>query len=91
MAVPSFGFTMPKGVPVKKATSPHPLVSSELPVKADVKETAKSQSKVAAVIQGTREQMAKIMGRRRQDRPSTADQRVGWGPSASYGGYSKRE
>jgi type II secretory pathway component HofQ len=46
--------------------------------------------KVAAVVQTTRDQMAKFMGRR-QDRPSTADQTVGKGASASYGGYSKRE
>ncbi|KAI4912883.1 hypothetical protein J4E90_006291 [Alternaria incomplexa] len=54
-------------------------------------ETGKPQSKVAAAIQATRDQMAKIMGQRRQDRPSTANATIGRGPSASYPGYIRRD
>ncbi|KAI4708275.1 hypothetical protein J4E89_006897 [Alternaria sp. Ai002NY15] len=54
-------------------------------------ETGKPKSKVAAAIQATRDQMAKIMGQRRQDRPSTANATIGRGPSASYGGYTRRD
>ncbi|KAI4646173.1 uncharacterized protein J4E79_010682 [Alternaria viburni] len=53
-------------------------------------ETGKPQSKVTAAIQATRDQMAKFMGLRRQDRPSTANATIGRGPSASYGGYIRR-
>jgi hypothetical protein len=54
-------------------------------------ETDVPQSKVELAIQATRDQMAKIIGQHRQDRPSTADQTIGRGPSASYGGYTKRK
>jgi hypothetical protein len=54
-------------------------------------ETDRPQSKVELAIQATRDQMAKIIGQHRQDRPSTADQTIGRGPSASYGGYTKRK
>jgi hypothetical protein len=54
-------------------------------------ETDKPQSKVALAIQATRDQMTKLMDQHRQDRPSTADQAIGRGPSASYGGYTKRK
>lgn len=53
-------------------------------------ETGKPQSRVTAAIQATRDQMTKIIDRRRQDRPSTADARIGRGPSASYEGYIRR-
>jgi len=54
-------------------------------------ETGRPQSKVTAAIQATRDRMAKFVGLRRQDRPSTANATIGRGPSASYGGYIRRD
>ncbi|KAI4660281.1 uncharacterized protein J4E78_004982 [Alternaria triticimaculans] len=54
-------------------------------------ETGKPQSKVTAAIQATRDKMAKFVGLRRQDRPSTANATIGRGPSASYGGFIRRD
>ncbi|KAI4614863.1 hypothetical protein J4E80_006367 [Alternaria sp. BMP 0032] len=54
-------------------------------------ETGKPQSKVTSAIQATRDRMAKFVGLRRQDRPSTAKATIGRGPSASYGGFIRRD
>ena len=102
IAVPSFGFTVPsftkKSAPAvlseaKSIETKKPAVKiDENPSQDLIKvETGKPQSKVTAAIQATRDQMAKFMGLRRQDRPSTANATIGRGPSASYGGYIRRD
>ncbi|KAI4606596.1 hypothetical protein J4E83_009968 [Alternaria metachromatica] len=77
---------------VKSAETKQPMVKvDETPNQDLIKvETGKPQSKVTAAIQATRDQMAKFVGLRRQDRPSTANATIGRGPSASYGGYIRR-
>ncbi|KAG9186730.1 hypothetical protein G6011_09838 [Alternaria panax] len=100
MSVTSFGFAMP-AFANKSASIVQPPVAptkEESAFKADAVpsqdctrvETKGPVSKASAAIQTTRDQMAKLVGRRR-DRPCTADQTVERGPSASYAGYTKRE